>query len=194
MRVFVAGSTGVIGRRVVPLLVAEGHDVTAMSRDPGDADALRSLGAEPCVCDIYDRDLLHEIVREARPETLINLLTALPDSADELEGAIAANARIRREGNRNLLDAAEASGAGRFLAESVAWRLEGDAGAAVDELETAVLDAGGVVLRYGQLYGRGTYHEGEKPEPPRIQIDDAASRTVAALDEPSGVVEIVEPA
>ena len=192
MRVFVAGSTGVIGRRVVPLLVAEGLEVTAMSRDPDDADMLRSLGAEPVMCDVYDRDRLLQMVREARPESLINLLTALPDSADELESAMAANARIRREGNRNLLDAAGASGVERFLAESVAWRLKGDAGVAVDELETAVLDAGGTVLRYGQLYGPGTYHEREKPEPPCIQIDDAARRTVAALDQPSGVIEIVD--
>lgn len=192
VRVFIAGSTGVIGRRVIPLLVAQRHNVSAMTRDAGDGDMLAGLGAQPFVCDVYDFDLLREIVIAARPEIVVNLLTALPDSVDELEGAVAANARIRREGNRNLLEAAEAAGAKRVLAESVAWRLEGDAGAAVEELERAVLDAGGVVLRYGQLYGPGTYHEHERPDPPRVQIDEAARQTVEALHEPSGVIEIVD--
>jgi hypothetical protein len=74
----------------------------------------------------------------------------------------------------------------------VAWRLEGDAGAAIDDLERTVLAAGGVVLRYGQLYGPGTYFGRELPEHPRIDIDEAARRTAAAIEEPSGIIEIVE--
>src|SRR5262245_20491267 len=99
MRVFVAGSTGVLGRRVVPLLVSEGHEVTAMTRDARDADMLANLGAEPSVCDVYDRDRLLESIVAARPDVVLNLLTALPDREDQLESATAANARIRREGN-----------------------------------------------------------------------------------------------
>ena len=99
---------------------------------------------------------------------------------------------MRREGTANLLAAARAAGASRFLAQSVAWELSGASGAAVEELERATLDVGGVVLRYGQFYGPGTYHEDEPPTPPRIQIDEAARRTVAALEAPSGIVELVD--
>ena len=104
----------------------------------------------------------------------------------------AANARIRRQGTANLLAAARAAGATRFLAQSVAWRLDGDGGAATEELERSVLAAGGVVLRYGQFYGPGTYHEQAPPPPPRVHVDQAARRTVAALEAPTGVLTIVE--
>lgn len=81
---------------------------------------------------------------------------------------------------------------GQFLAQSVAWRLPGNGGAAVEELERSVLEADGVVLRYGQLYGPGTYYEQAPPLPPRVHIDEAARRTLEALAAPSGVLEIVE--
>jgi hypothetical protein len=103
-----------------------------------------------------------------------------------------ANSRIRREGTRNLLAAQRAAGATRLIAQSVAFPLPDDAGAAVDEHERTVLDAGGVVIRYGQFYGPGTFHETGKPAPPSIQIDDAARRTLPALGAPSGVVVIAE--
>jgi hypothetical protein len=74
----------------------------------------------------------------------------------------------------------------------VAWRLPGDAGAAVEELERSVFEAGGVVLRYGQFYGPGTYYEQAPPPPPRVHVDEAARRTVEALAAPSGVLEVVE--
>jgi hypothetical protein len=99
---------------------------------------------------------------------------------------------MRREGTRNLLAAAEAAGASCFIAQSVAWQLSGDAGAAVRELERLVLAAAGVVLRYGRLYGPGTYYETEKPEPPRVHVDEAARRTVTALDAASGIVEVAD--
>jgi hypothetical protein len=99
---------------------------------------------------------------------------------------------MRREGMRNLLAAAEAAHAARFLAQSVAWRATGDSGDAVAELERLTLAANGVVLRYGRLYGPGTYYERERPEPPRVHVDEAARRTVAALDAPSGIVHVVD--
>ena len=89
--------------------------------------------------------------------------------------------------------ATRAAGASRFLAQSIAWQLPGAGAKAVAHLERATLDFGGVVLRYGQFYGPGTYHEGEPPEPPRIQIDAAAARTAELLETPSGVVTIVDP-
>jgi nucleoside-diphosphate-sugar epimerase len=193
MRIFVAGATGVLGTRVVRLLAADGHEVFDMTRSPAKADELRHLGAEPVVCDVYDLGTLRTEVAEANPEAIFHLLTDLPDDVSAIEGSTAANARIRREGTRNLLTAARAAGSTRFLAESVAWKLPGDAGRAVAELERAVLHVGGVVLRYGQLYGPGTYHELEPPPVPRVQVDEAARRTAAALHERSGVIEVVDP-
>jgi nucleoside-diphosphate-sugar epimerase len=192
VRIFVAGASGVIGRRVVPLLVAGGHEVAGMTRSEGGADVVRGLGAEAVVCDVYDGGRLEEVVAEHRPDLVMHQLTDLPDDAGRIVELRAANARIRREGTRNLLDAARAAGVARFLAQSIAWQVADDGGAAVREMEGMVLDAGGVVLRYGQFYGPGTFHEGDPPEPPRVQIDTAARRTVDALDAPTGVVTIVD--
>jgi len=193
MRIFIAGSTGVLGIRVVPLLVAEGHEVWGMTRTPSKADTLRALGAEPSVCDVYDLSALRDAVLDANPEMLMHLLTDLPDDVSAVDGFADANALIRREGTRNLLRAARAADATRFLAESVAWQLPGDGGRAVAELERAVLHVGGVVLRYGQFYGPGTYHEGQPPSPPKVHIDEAARRTVEALEARAGVLEILDP-
>jgi uncharacterized protein YbjT (DUF2867 family) len=192
MRIFIAGATGVLGIRVVPLLVAGGHDVWGMTRTASKSDLLWKAGAEPVVCDVYDLSVLRDEVVRSQAEAVLHLLTDLPDDPAAIEGFTEANARIRREGTRNLLTAARAAGSARFLAESVAWRLEGDAGRAVTEMERAVLHVGGVVLRYGRFHGPGTYHEQDLPERPRIHIDEAARRTALAIDERSGVIEIVD--
>jgi nucleoside-diphosphate-sugar epimerase len=189
MRVFVAGASGVIGVRLVPLLVEAGHVVAGMTRSPEKLERLRGLGAEAVVCDAFDAAALREAVVAFEPEAVVNELTDLPD---EPAATNEANARMRRVGTRNLLAAAEAAGASRFIAQSVAWHLPGDAGAAVAELERLVLAANGVVLRYGRLYGRGTYYEGEEPEPPRVHVDEAARRTVPALEAASGVIEVTD--
>jgi hypothetical protein len=103
------------------------------------------------------------------------------------------NARIRTEGNQNLIEAARKSGSPKILAQSVAWQLpDGPDALAVAELEASVLAEGGVVLSYGQFYGPGTYNEQGKPAEPRVHIDRAADRTVEALGEPSGVVVITD--
>ncbi|MGB2876064.1 MAG: NAD(P)-dependent oxidoreductase [Gaiellaceae bacterium] len=189
MRVFVAGASGVIGVRLVPLLVAAGHEVAGMTRSVGKVERLRALGAEPVVCDAFDAAALRDAVVTFQPEAVVNELTDLPD---EQAASNEANARMRREGTRNLLAAADAAGASRFVAQSIAWQLPGDAGAAVTELERLVLAANGVVLRYGRLYGPGTYFEDEKPEPPRVHVDEAARRTVPALYAASGIVEVTD--
>ena len=194
MRIFIAGATGVLGIRVVPLLVAEGHEVRGMTRTPSKADTLRALGAEPSVCDVFDLPALRDAVLDAGPEMLMHLLTDLPDDVSAIDGFTGANARIRRKAHRNLLRAARAADATGFLAESVAWQLPGDAGRAVAELERAVLHVGGVVLRYGQFYGPGTYHGDQPPPPPRIDIDEAArGRPAGALEARPGVLEILDP-
>jgi nucleoside-diphosphate-sugar epimerase len=192
MRIFLAGASGVIGIRLVPLLVAVGNEVAGMTRSPEKADIVSALGATPIVCDVFDAEALTAAVLGFGPDVILHELTDLPDDVAQIAEFGARNARIRREGTSNLLAAANAVGVTRFLAQSVAWVLTGDAGLATVESERAVLHAGGVVLRYGQFYGPGTYHESEIPEAPRIEITEAARRTVAALDAPSGVVLITE--
>jgi nucleoside-diphosphate-sugar epimerase len=192
MRIFLAGATGVLGIRLVPLLVADGHTVAGMTRSPEKASGLRLLGAEPVVCDVFERRALEQAIVSFRPDAVIDELTDLPDDVSLVPRYAAANARMRREGSRNVLAAAQTAHATRILAQSVAWPLAGEAGAAVAEHERSVLAAGGVVLRYGKLFGPGTYFEEEPPPGPRIHVDEAARRTGAALDAPSGVLSLVE--
>ncbi len=182
-----AGASGVIGQHLVPLLVAEGHDVAGMTRTPGKVDWLRFLGAEPVVCDVFDRDVLFEVVDRFAPDVVVHQLTDLPDDPAHVLEQAAANNRMRREGTTNLVDAAQAYGV-RVIAQSIAWLLPGDGGAAVEFHERTVLDAAGVVVRYGRLFGPGTYFEGEPPPAPRVHVADAARRTLAAFDAPSGVI------
>ncbi len=192
MRVFLAGASGVIGVRLVPLLSAAGHDVAGMTRTPQKANRLLGLGAWPVLCDVFDVDALCEAVGAYRPDVILHHLTDLPDDPGQIAELAADNARMRREGTGNLLTAARRAHVPRFVAQSVAWQIPGEGGAAVEEHERAVLDAGGVVVRYGQFYGPGTYFEAEVPPPPRVQIDDAARRTLPALTASSGVLVVAE--
>ena len=192
MRVFVAGASGVIGKRLVPLLVAGGHAVAGMTRREPNAERLRGLRAVPVLCDVYDAPALTEAVVSFAPDAVVHHVTDLPDDPRLTPRFAAANARMRREGTRNLLAAGRAAGASRFLAQSVAWSLPGHGAAAVRELEEAVLTTGGTVLRYGRFYGEGTYHEDTPPPPPRIHVDEAARRTADALEAPPGILTIVE--
>ena len=192
MRIFLAGASGVIGVRLLPLLVAAGHEVAGMTRSPGKLDGLKALGAEPVLCDVYDAEALRESVVRFRPDAVMHQLTDLPDDAAKISELGARNDRMRREGTRNLLTAAAAAGSERILAQSIAWEQPGDRGVTTREFESSVLNVGGVVIRYGRLYGPGTYFETEKPSPPRIQIDEAVTRTVPILAAPSGIVKVVE--
>ncbi|HWH19345.1 MAG TPA: NAD(P)H-binding protein [Solirubrobacterales bacterium] len=191
MRIFLAGASGVIGARLTPLLVAAGHAVAGTTRSAGKAELVRGLGAEPVVVDAYDAEALREAVVAFGPEIVMHQMTDLPDDAARIPEHAAGNARIRDEGTANLIAAARAAGAPRFLAQSIAWIPAGGAESR-ERHESQVLDFGGVVLRYGQFYGPGTYYEGDPPEPPRIEIGEAARRTVEVLDAPSGIVEIVD--
>jgi len=192
MKVFVAGATGVIGRALVPLLVERGHEVTGMTRSSEKASLLESLGASAVVCNVYDRESLLAAVAAARPEVVVHELTDLPDVYDE--AALAANARIRREGTPNLVAAALAAGARKLLAQSTAF----PTGPATEELERLTTETPGlegVVLRYGYFYGPGTYHPepGDLPPEPRVSIRRAAEQTVEALAWPPGSYEILDP-
>ena len=193
MRVLLLGATGVIGVRLLPHLREAKHEVLAVTRSQSAEEGLRRLAAEPLIADVYDRPRLVAAAARARPDVVVSQLTDLPDDAGLIPERLSANVRMRREGTDNLLAAFRDSGADRLLVQSVAWELPGEAGASVAEMEKAVLDSGGTVLRYGQFYGPDTYHPSEPPDHPRIHIDDAAARTVAHLEADPGIVELVEP-
>jgi nucleoside-diphosphate-sugar epimerase len=192
MRIFVAGASGVIGSRVVPLLIARGDVVAGMTRSSEKTSMLRELGAEPVVCDVYDADALAGAVAAFEPELVMHQLTDLPDDMKRLPFFVKRNNRIRTDGTRNLIAAARTAGAARMLAQSIAFKPPG-VGRSIAEHERMVLDFGGVVLRYGWLYGPGTYSsDGRLVPQPRIHIDEAARRTVELLDAPTGVVVVAE--
>ncbi len=184
MRIFLAGASGVIGRRLTPMLVAAGHVVTGTTRSPEKAAALRGQGVEAVVVDVFDRNALRETVVRARPEVVIHQLTDLPQTLTARSpDTLARNSRLRIEGTANLVAAAQAAAARRLIAQSIAFAYadgpephaetdalalaEGDAPSAVTArgvraLEEATLHApgiDGIVLRYGRLYGPGTWFE-----------------------------------
>lgn len=192
MRIFLAGATGVIGSRLLPILCGAGHDVAGMTRTASKAESVSDCGAIPVVCDVYDIGALTSALLDFRPDLVMHQLTDLPDDAARIPELAEANSRIRTEGTRNLLASAHVSGAKRFLAQSIAWTPPARGGAVIEEHETAVLSAGGVVVKYGQFYGPGTYYETEPPAHPRVHVDDAAARTVSLLDAPSGIVVIAD--
>ena len=193
MRIFLAGASGVIGQRLIPRLVQAGHVVGGMTRSAGKAELVTHLGAEPILCDVFDRAALIKAVGDFKPDIVLNELTDLPDDVAQISDHADRNARIRTEGTQNLIAAAQQSGSPKILAQSVAWKLpDGPDARAVEELERSVLAVSGVVLRYGQLYGPGTYNETRTPPEPRVDIDRAAELTVEALDKPSGVIVIID--
>jgi uncharacterized protein YbjT (DUF2867 family) len=174
-------------------LVQAGHVVGGLTRSSSKTELLSHLGAEPILCDVFDREALIQAVRDFKPDVVLNELTDLPDDLKQIGEFADLNARIRSEGNQNLIEAARRSGSPKILAQSLAWQLpDGPDARAVAGLERSVLAEGGVVLRYGQFHGPGTYHPQQAPEAPRVHIDRAAERTVEALDGPSGVLVIVD--
>jgi nucleoside-diphosphate-sugar epimerase len=184
MRVFVAGATGAIGKPLVRLLVEASHEVAGMTRDPAKAHALPNA----VVCDVFDAAALRRAVAAFEPDVVINELTDMPADPADIDTNV--NARIRTEGHRNLLAAA---GAARYIVQSIAIELAGAAAEAKAELERSTLEAGGVVLRYGIFWGPGTYsRERPKEDVPVVHVDEAARRTVEALDAPSGIMEVVD--
>jgi nucleoside-diphosphate-sugar epimerase len=188
MRIFLAGATGVIGTRLLPLMLDAGHLVAAMTRTPEKADALRAAGAAPIVCDLFDRAALTAAVDAFHPDVVVHQVTDLPDALEDVAAFLPANNRVRSEGTRNLLAAARVAHAPGFVAQSIAWR----GGPVIDAHEQDVVAAGGTVLRYGRFYGAGTYYPGEPPPPPRIHVDDAARRTMPFLMGPPGIFTLAE--
>jgi nucleoside-diphosphate-sugar epimerase len=236
MRVFVAGASGAIGTPLVGQLVEAGHEVTGTTRRPERAEGIRAAGAQAVVCDVYDARGLREAVVEARPEVVVNELTSLPDRYDPRKASFYEETnRVRGEGGRNLVEAARAAGARRVVTQSISflcapegdWVKDEEARPWVDapghfgpsvrvliDHEREVVDSGefdGLVLRYGQFYGPGTYfapdgHLGRETRRRRfpivgpgtgdfsfIHVEDAAGATVAALDRGSpGVYNVTD--
>jgi nucleoside-diphosphate-sugar epimerase len=183
LRIFVAGATGALGRRLVPQLVERGHHVTGSTRHS--AATVSELGAEPAVVDPLDSAALREAVVRARPDVVVHQLTALGGLTfgRNFDKAFAMTNRLRTEGTDNLLAAARAAGSERLVWQSYAgWPVarEGDLVkdedapldpeppadaretlAAIRYLEAAVTEAGGTVLRYGGFYGPGTSLTGD---------------------------------
>jgi nucleoside-diphosphate-sugar epimerase len=184
MRVFVAGASGAIGRPLVPLLVAAGHEVTGTTRSEERAGAIRAAGARAAVVDALDSEALHAAVVEARPEVVVHQLTALPERYNPRDKSIYdATNRLRGAVTGTLLEAARAAGARRFLCQSIAFayapgsrpEVKGEDAPLVlgapapfrkgvrtlVEMERAVVGTEhleGLVLRYGWFYGPGTYY------------------------------------
>jgi nucleoside-diphosphate-sugar epimerase len=208
MRVFVAGATGVIGRSLLPLLAREGHEVTGMTRSQERADLIRKLGGEPAVADAFDPGSLRDALEAARPEVVIHQLTDIPRSIDPKRFAeqFERNNRLRREGTRNLVEAARAAGARRVVAQSIAFVYEqrggvlhgeedplalqqGDIVRAVADLEDAVTGAEGiegVVLRYGYFYGPGTSYASDG-----AQAEMVRKRRFPLVGDGSGVFSFI---
>jgi nucleoside-diphosphate-sugar epimerase len=216
MRVFVAGASGVIGRRLVPLLVEAGHHVSGTTRSAEKMDLLRSLGAEPVVVDVFDATALSHAVAAAKPDAVIHQLTDLPfaPGTPRYEEWLERNAKLRIEGTCNLVAAAKGAGVRRLIAQSIAFvyapkegaLTEGDplaVGAAgtlgrtvegVQALESATLSMSeGIVLRYGFLYGPGTWSPGGLLRAPAVHVDAAAQAALLALTKAKpGVYNIAE--
>ena len=217
MNIFLAGASGVIGRRLVPLLRDAGHSVTGTTRSPEKAAALATLGAKGVVVDVYDARALLQAMYAAHPDVVIHQLTDLPDTIDPqtYPAALTRNSRVRIEGTANLVAAALMSGARRMIAQSVAFayapggephaesapldRSAEDTRRALVEgvlaLENSVTEArgiDGVVLRYGYFYGPGTWDMAPTRKPP-IHVDAAAHAAFLALTRGApGIYNIAE--
>jgi nucleoside-diphosphate-sugar epimerase len=217
MKIFLAGAAGAVGRRFVPLLLDSGHHVVGTTRSTSKAQALRAAGVEPVVVDVFDAPALSRAVSAARPDIVVHQLTDLPpglDPARMAEGTLR-NARMRREGTRNLVAATLAAGVHRLVAQSIAWMyapgpephgeddpldvnapgtraITVDGVATLERLTVASPLIDGVVLRYGHLYGAGT--GADSAEIPSLHVDAAAAAALLAIEKTRrGIYNIAEP-
>jgi nucleoside-diphosphate-sugar epimerase len=204
MRVFLAGAAGAIGRRLVPLLLRAGHEVTGTTRSVETARDLEQKGLTPAVLDVFDRQAVIDAIRAAQSQIIIHQLTDLPRQFDQARilAAYVKNARVRTEGTRNLLAAARIASVRRFIVQSIAFAYAAggephsetealnlnDPTRAVTvkgaiEMEQQILGEPAleaIVLRYGLLYGPGTWQEtaGRKPA---LHVDAAAQAALLAV-------------
>ena len=202
---------------MTPLLISAGHAVTGTTRSAGKADDLKAAGIDPVVVNVFDKDALRDAVVRTRPEVVIHQLTDLPQVIDpaRLADWLTRNSHLRIEGTANLVAAALAAGARRLIAQSIAFSYadgpephgeddplasaEGDGPGAISvrgvrALEDAVLNArgiDGIVLRYGRLYGSGTWNTADARAP--LHVDAAAHAALLAVTRGSpGIYNIAE--
>jgi nucleoside-diphosphate-sugar epimerase len=216
LKIFLAGAGGAIGRRLVPLLIAAGHDVVGATRSTEKVAALRALGPAPVVVDVFDAVALIRAVKAAAPQVVIHQLTDLPCAPNTpgFEEGLERNARLRIAGTRNLVAAAKATGVRRLIAQSIAFVYAPKEGTHVESdplnlaatgirkrmvdgvvaLEDATLQMPeGIVLRYGLLYGPGTWFELEKRGKPALHVDAAAHAALLAVSKGKpGIYNIAE--
>jgi nucleoside-diphosphate-sugar epimerase len=215
MKVFVAGATGALGKQLVPMLVANGHEVVGMTRTEAKRDQLRRVGAEPVVVDALDADAVGRAVAEAEPDVIVHELTAIPPAIDmrHFDREFALTNRLRTEGTDHLLAAGRAVGVKRFVAQSNAGvpyartggpvkdeddPLDDDPSpamrqgiAAIRHLETAVTSAtwtDGIALRYGWFYGPGT---SLALDPPGSQVEALRKRRFPIVGAGTGIWSFV---
>jgi nucleoside-diphosphate-sugar epimerase len=230
MRVFVVGATGAVGARLVAQLVQRGHQVIGSSRSPESANELRVLGAVPIALDVLDPEAVRDAVKAARPDAIVHEATALAGKSDfrHFDESFEQTNRLRTEGTDALLAAAHDIGVPRVIAQSYAgWPYAREGGPvkteqdpldptplpemrqtldAIEHLEGVVTDSGGIVLRYGGLYGSLHDPQLELVRKRRfpivgdgggiwsfVHLDDAASATVLAVEQGEpGIYNIVD--
>ncbi len=237
MRVLVAGATGVLGRPLLGLLSSVGHEVIALGRPGGRTAGLAGPGVEVALADPFDPQALRKALRNTRPDAVVNHLTAIPQEMNPRHVArdFAVTNRLRTEATQYLVDAMDAAGAARLISQSVAFVYDPTATprgelanedaplwarphpsfapniAAIAALERLTADAGGLALRFGQVYGPGSavaadgsfttmIRRGRLPLVAGghavfsfIHADDAATAVVAALDrDVRGVLNVVD--
>src|SRR5689334_12312810 len=122
MKIFVAGASGAIGKRLVPLLVSNGHQVVGSTRTPDKTGAIRSQGAEPAVLDGLNRDDVMKAVVSSRPDVIVHQMTALASmrSLKNFDKEFAVTNRLRTEGTEHLIAAAQAAGTRKLVVQSYA--------------------------------------------------------------------------
>ncbi|OWY64953.1 dTDP-4-dehydrorhamnose reductase [cyanobacterium TDX16] len=183
MRIFVAGATGAIGCPLMTQLLAQGHEIAALTRSSERARTLAEQGVETVIANVFDADAIHSAIQRIQPDVVIEQLTSLPKTytPESMRAAAAPNDRVRREGGANVLAAAQAAGVRRYIVQSIAFWATPGAGLA-DEATPLALDASpmiangtrtiaeverrllaipnleGIVLRYGFFYGPGTWN------------------------------------
>jgi nucleoside-diphosphate-sugar epimerase len=183
MKIFIAGATGAVGRRLIPALIQLGHQVIGMSRSKDKMKMIRASGATPVIADAFDAKALNNALQETKPDVVMHQLTSIPGRLNlrNIGRDFALTNRLRTEGTDHLLAAAKAAGVHRFIAQSFAgWPYAREGGpvkteeapldpnppkelrgmlAAIEHSEKVVLESAhldGVVLRYGAFYGPGT--------------------------------------